>query len=355
LVAFSRLFRQWRNFLSLYPRIIPWLHGFSHVSMTGCNLCTLFISYEWMINFKSRVVSHKTKQSFHKAIIKPLFVLVFALLFNVTKFLEYGDDSNPPEFQTELRMNDLYIITYITVISPVLNSYIPFIIMLLINFKIYSEVKRYKALQRIVQSNLTSGKLQVLSREFLATFNIILFEILARKRLSEKKMTMMLFSIIFMFILCNIPKNIVNIYDGIIAFQEFSRKEKSTKFPHWISFLINFSHILLILNSSVNIFIYLLKDSKFRKECVSSLKRHTLINNTRRGQNKRNPAMSTLTNKNLSVDTFFKFSKSDSLDSTYSRATSIFGFSSSRQSSQVIPFKFNILWNFLFPGTGHRS
>ena len=153
-------------------------------------------------------------------------------------------------------------------------------------------------------------------------------------------------------------------------FQEFSRKEKSTKFPHWISFLINFSHILLILNSSVNIFIYLLKvihqtrkmlnlqsfqDSKFRKECVSSLKRHTLINNTRRGQNKRNPAMSTLTNKNLSVDTFFKFSKSDSLDSTYSRATSIFGFSSSRQSSQVIPFKLNILWNFLFPGTGHRS
>ena len=117
-----------------------------------------------------------------------------------------------------------------------LNSYIPFIILLLINFKIYSELKRfwirnaciflhknflcrYKALQRIVQSNLTSGKLQVLSREFLATFNIILFEILARKRLSEKKMTMMLFSIIFMFILCNIPKNIVNIYDGIIAFQ----------------------------------------------------------------------------------------------------------------------------------------
>ena len=127
--------------------------------------------------------------------------------------------------------------------------------------------------------------------------------------------------------------------------------ESQDCFPLGIIILTSLSHLLLILNSSLNVFIYTLKvynfflmsdikfqvkDSKFRKECVTSLRMQKILKATTRPRSENLPSrFFRLREGDRNAETFFiRFSKSESLDSNYSRSTSLFGYSSSRQSSQ---------------------
>lgn len=121
----------------------------------------------------------------------------------------------------------------------------------------------------------------------------------------------------------------------------------------WFDVLVTLSHTFLILNSSLNIFIYLVKvnlihftypvhggldgnflmmkylqEKKFR-EIFSRRKKRRHSFDGFLPKTLQRPLM----RKNLSVDKWLKFSKSDSLDSDYSQSTSVIGFSS-RQTSQ---------------------
>ena len=83
-------------------------------------------------------------------------------------------------------------------------------------------------------------------------------------------------------------------------------------------------------------FKFRVKDSKFRQECLTSLRMQKILKATRRPRSENLPSrFCRLREGDRSAETFFiRFSKSESLDSNYSRSTSLFGYSSSRQSSQ---------------------
>ena len=113
--------------------------------------------------------------------------------------------------------------------------------------------------------------------------------------------------------------------------------------------MVTLSHTFLIINSSLNILIYLVKvsltslpkydirqfimikhlqEQKFREIFSQRKKRRQSVDGFLPKTLQR-PMM----RKNLSVEKWLKFSKSDSLDSDYSQSTSVIGLSS-RQTSQ---------------------
>ena len=98
--------------------ILQWIYPLSHISITGkyisksilvkrfflgCNLCTICISYEWMINFKRKKSITISKTTNFKCLFKVLMVFLLASFVNIPKFLEYGDEGQS-QYQTELRL-----------------------------------------------------------------------------------------------------------------------------------------------------------------------------------------------------------------------------------------------------------
>jgi len=77
----------------------------------------------------------------------------------------------------------------------------------------------------------------------------------------DSTMVALLFSIVLLFICCHFCKLILNLYE---AFQMiwFGTIEQ---WPKWADNLAQWNHLLLVVNSSGNILIYIVKDFKFRR------------------------------------------------------------------------------------------
>ena len=75
----------------------------------------------------------------------------------------------------------------------------------------------------------------------------------------EVEMAIILFLIVLIFLVCHTPKNIVNIYEGIITIGNMTNTDTSQPSKIFIPILVAFSHALLTINSSINILIYLTK------------------------------------------------------------------------------------------------
>ena len=73
---------------------------------------------------------------------------------------------------------------------------------------------------------------------------------------------------IFVFLVCHLPRLLLNIHE--LATLEHSMEcQRAGKEPlgFWTLITIPSSHVLLVINSSTNIFIYSILSSKFREEC----------------------------------------------------------------------------------------
>ena len=187
---------------------------------------------------------------------------------------------------------------------------------------------------------------------------------------------------ILLFIICNFPKNIINIYEGYVeikvcryhilkhrtcVYSYLQNGDSTVLKEDWLLVMMTLSHTFLIINSSLNILIYLVKvslrildktfeaflyelcnveiygirirsnnnnDQTFAQEQKF---REIFSQRKKRGQSFDGFLPKTLQRpmrrKNLRVEKWLKFSKSDSLDSDYSGSTSVIGLSS-RQTSQ---------------------
>eukprot|EP00092_Neocalanus_flemingeri_P097539 GFUD01124309.1.p1 GENE.GFUD01124309.1~~GFUD01124309.1.p1 ORF type:complete len:115 (-),score=38.05 GFUD01124309.1:61-405(-) len=79
---------------------------------------------------------------------------------------------------------------------------------------------------------------------------------------------MILVGIVIIFGFCNIFRMIINLYE---VFHLAVHGNVAKNWPKWCSILSNFSHLFLVLNSSVNIIIYGWKDNKFREVLIQLL------------------------------------------------------------------------------------
>jgi len=167
-------------------------------------------------------------------------------LFNFTRF-----DDIPTIRLTDLRTDSNYIKFYVTYCRMFFTVFIPFIALSTINLRIISELNKLK------------------SKPFGSQ----------RKLWKEVNMYFVLLSIVIIFICCNTPRTIIDIYEfyhleDIVTCNElYKRYEANHTFlpKRWIECLTHISHCSQILNSSLNFLVYCFVGHNFRKQLLLSL------------------------------------------------------------------------------------
>ena len=170
--------------------------------------------------------------------------------FNFTRY-----DDIPAIRPTDLRKNSNYIKYYVTYCRMFFTVIIPFMALLTINLRIIAEVSKLK------------------SKPFGSQ----------RKLWKEVNMYMVLLSIVVIFICCNTPRTIIDIWEfyhleDIVNCNELYLEERSNHpfMPEkWIECLTHISHFTAIFNSSINFLVYCVVGHNFRKQlfCTIGLKK----------------------------------------------------------------------------------
>ena len=167
---------------------------------------------------------------------------------------------------TEMRDNPIYVQGYILLANFIVMAFLPFLILTITNTMLY----------RTITTSSTNNR---------RTNN-------RHKR--DQSIAMILVGIVIVFVLCNMFRIIINLYE--VFHLAFQGGDVTSNWPNWYCqttsvFLIevtlfienflnsiyvsrcavlsHFSHLLLVLNSSVNIIIYGWKDAKFRELLIN--------------------------------------------------------------------------------------
>ena len=115
---------------------------------------------------------------------------------------------------------------------------LPMIILAVLNRSIYKTVIKFSKIQNQSTSKNTSGDLN---------------------------MAGLLLSIVMVFVCCHSTKLVLNVFEGV----QIIRDQNVMYWPQWAENLSYFNHLLLVINSSINILIYTAKDAKFRNTLIS--------------------------------------------------------------------------------------
>ena len=79
----------------------------------------------------------------------------------------------------------------------------------------------------------------------------------------EKRSSIVLFTIVILFFVCNAPRLLLNFYE---FFTIEKLKDQCYTIPLWTMVLTSVSLLLMTINSSINFFVYCFANSAFREE-----------------------------------------------------------------------------------------
>ena len=177
---------------------------------------------------------------------------------------------------TELRINHHYILWYINISNMILTAILPVSILIFLNCRTYKSLNRFNQRRPSQPENVLAG------RE-------------SRNRDNDVKKTFILFWIVIVFILCHALRILLNIEEflGLTRYLDIREKGCSHGFKFWFSVLVPVSQLFIIINSSVNFFIYSSFDPAFKKVLrqVIIIKSVILRNNENMAENIEIPTM----------------------------------------------------------------
>ena len=202
-------------------------------------------------------------------------IVIFAILFYLPKFFElrlvrYATGSSNAtgnhyeyihEVQlSELRKNNQYILWYLNVTNLLITAAIPLIALAYLNFNICSQLKTYVKRQPSVRKSVAEN------------FNSDAKKKIQRKEKDVIAQTIVLFTIVVLFVLFHTLRIVLNIEELVTLNNVAGDKEQGcTWLQYWTLVAVPISHILLSLNSSMNLFIYCFCNRSFRNVLRSKL------------------------------------------------------------------------------------
>ncbi|XP_023344148.1 FMRFamide receptor [Eurytemora carolleeae] len=248
-----------------YIEIIPFGLPLAQIGLTGSIYCTVAIAVE-----RYTIVCHPFFKfsAEWKARMYLIPIVVFSLLFNLPKFFELTteydyinkegfknltDKFNQTEFSlenltaedwinfqnetlgqrlslipTRLRSNQTYIQVYLTYLNLFIHGVIPILALLILNIRIYFRIKS------LVSTNFLQGP----SKRELALTQVSLV-------------------IVAVFLVCHGVRWIPNLWE--LSHTQEGQEMSEIVWPAWITKTVQVSHVLTVLNSSVNFYIYIVK------------------------------------------------------------------------------------------------
>ena len=219
------------------------LHPLNSISMMCSIYMTIGVAMERYtavyhpMEYNRRQQDTTSKTHYIITFLSPLIIL--AILFNIPKFFEsevkHYQEGNTTKLYwdvTDFRMNDMYVTWYINWARLLILGLIPFISIFFLNTKIYLAIRRRRR----------------------------------GKRRRDDNLSIVLMLIVGVFLICNLPRLILNMHEiTVIHIVNKCTHTDLGGFPAWSIALGFVSHVLLVLNSSINLMIYCLVGAKFRQ------------------------------------------------------------------------------------------
>jgi len=216
--------------------LFPYLtHPFTEIGMSGTIFLTVAITVERYLG-----ICHPMDFPAYRR--KPLHYLIpvlsLAIGLNIPRFFEtYLLVSDPKDNSTSnpysvainpLRFNEIFVTGYLTIARFVLLAFLPFLLLILLNFRIIADLKSAN-IQRF-------GSAQVYRK--------------------EKNLYLVLLSVVCTFILLHTPRLILDLQEVINYSQISNCGYAGFISPVWVDMLLSVSHLMVILNSSINFLLY---------------------------------------------------------------------------------------------------
>ena len=212
-------------------------------------------------------------------------VVVFSLLFSMPKFFEvkmggYSQNIYQDNILTgtrnisiavpsDLRKNKVYVIAWINVAKLIVHGIIPFVSLTILNYGIYSGMIRQRpgdgGQSSQIRKNIEEANENQNTKEALKQEREV------QRKANERKHAIVLFIIVFMHLICHIPRFLINLHEFFIL--DFLRETLApvkdgqkvcASFPIWALAVTSISQCLLTLNSSSNFYIYCFTSPTFR-------------------------------------------------------------------------------------------
>jgi len=231
------------------------------------------------ITYRDMSVSKSRKQ---RLVLYLLPVIVVSAVLNIPKFFETiiinrpvvtgtrliynlnGTNvslTSPTEVQyqttvqlSQLRSNPLYTKYYTFLTRLVVTGIIPITALLFFNFNIYLGLKASRARTTIRPGNLNQDRRR------------------AAKTTTETSLSLILLFIVAVFLCCHFPRLILNMAEFVNVGTSIDSCGGTVESSPWFQCLTGFSHLLLMLNGSVNFLIYCSLNNSFKAALRSSVK-----------------------------------------------------------------------------------
>uniref|UniRef100_A0A7E4WA33 G_PROTEIN_RECEP_F1_2 domain-containing protein n=1 Tax=Panagrellus redivivus TaxID=6233 RepID=A0A7E4WA33_PANRE len=169
-----------------------------------------------------------------------LGLISFSIAFNTTRFMEVKVVNNcyrsnigammPVLVPTDLRLDKMYRLIFFGWAYTIMMFVVPFSILIIVNTTVGFTIRRSNRMHTYQTSDASAKKAEA----------------------KERQTTIMLIAIVMLFLSCNTLAFVVNILENINAADELYNT------------LVCFNNLLVIVNASSNIFIYMLFSDKYR-------------------------------------------------------------------------------------------
>eukprot|EP00093_Oithona_nana_P003964 03964.XXX_141412_139027_1 [CDS] Oithona nana genome sequencing. len=252
---------------SVYIYILPIGYGMAHIGRVASVLLTLCVTLERYYS-----VCHPMSPLRCKRHLLPASI-VFSIVYNLPKFFEIHHSFVAIKLVTsDLRLNWWYVTFYLFWSKFLFIELFPYILMVVMNYQIWKRItclafvsrgqrqRRSSRSTRSVRSNGQPVRLPSINTDS---------DSLSDFEEEEIQLARTLIMVVVVFIICQSCKIIPDLYEVIICSQGGDRCMSTQT----IEAIIDISHLMLTINSSVNFFIYIIHRGQFRESIVALLSR----------------------------------------------------------------------------------
>lgn len=231
-------YKQW-----IFPYMLPSVLPLTSIALTASVYTVVALTIERYLHLTKPQWSNKG--SFFGYILP---VLVFSTCYNFPKFFEFttgitDKERTPFPQATDFRKNSDYSL-YVLSINFFLMGMLPFSVLISLTVAISHQMKKVFSVLQPEGSNY--------KKNITATT------------------TSLLTTIVVVQLICHFPRTGLNLYEVYTAL-------KGEKFELTHTWMVDLSHLLLVISSSCNVIIYIIQDARFRSLLVSDLRRYVLI------------------------------------------------------------------------------
>jgi len=170
---------------------------------------------------------------------------------------DMSTDTGPGIIITWLRQHPVYMKYYTHWTQLFVKAIIPTVLLIYFNYKIYQDVKNRNRRQLTMSSRTGTGTGSAQQA----------------RRKQEDNLAVVFLGIVLVFLICHTPRNICNLAETFYIDNSIEcQKIGQNGFPFWTLVLNTISHLLLVVNSSTNMILYIFLNKLFRLHFINHVK-----------------------------------------------------------------------------------